>query len=166
MFAVSARHTNRGAKQFVEDRPIEVRRFLRRGRIMAQSERWHRENQEKAARQRRWQARVELARELAIAKREEAARLQLSLDDVHVPSCRAIGSEIIARVAAWHGFAYSDIVGPGRTATLVLARQDAMVAVDLALKARGTTLSLPALGRIFKRDHTTVLHSLRKRGVR
>lgn len=166
MFAASAIHTNKGAKQFVEDRPIEVRRFMRRGRLVAQSEQWHRENREKAERQRRWQAEVERARALAMAKREEAARHLLACAEAREPTAQALSRRIIAQVAAWHGLTYSDIIGPGRTAPLVLARQDAMVAVDLAVRARGTTLSLPALGRIFKRDHTTLLHSLRKRGVR
>ena len=56
------------------------------------------------------------------------------------------------------GFAIGDIMSRRRLAPIVAARQEAMWVVKIA-----TDWSLPRLGRFFNgRDHTTVLHSLRK----
>ncbi len=64
---------------------------------------------------------------------------------------------IIARVAENYGYLPSDITGDVRTALLVIARHKAMYAVH-----RITRRSLPWTGRVFDRDHTTVLHAIRK----
>ena len=68
---------------------------------------------------------------------------------------------ILATVARMHGMTVEDLKGPRRTARVVRARQDAMAAVWLNC----SKLSLPAIGRIMRRDHTTVLHALRQRGI-
>lgn len=78
-----------------------------------------------------------------------------------VPTPPTSSKEIIARVAAWHGYSYSDIVGISRLKPLIVARKDAIVAVKLAYPR----LSLSALGRIFRRDHTTILHHLQRAGL-
>lgn len=69
---------------------------------------------------------------------------------------------IIARVAAEHGFTIGDILGPRRSKPLIRARHLAMAEVS----ERRRDLSLLTLGRIFNRDHTTILHALRRLGLR
>jgi chromosomal replication initiator protein len=68
--------------------------------------------------------------------------------------------DIIAGIAAEYGFTVSEITGPSRTRDVVMVRQLAMVEV----RKRKPALSLPQIGRLFNRDHTTVLYALRKLG--
>lgn len=66
---------------------------------------------------------------------------------------------IIERVSAVFGIPYREIMGVSRTREVVAARQAAMYEVR---KLR-PDLSLPQIGKIFGgRDHTTVLHAVRK----
>jgi chromosomal replication initiation ATPase DnaA len=66
---------------------------------------------------------------------------------------------IISRIAEAHGFTLADILGPRRTAGLVVARHAAIAEVA----REHPRLSLPRIGMIFGgRDHTTILHALRK----
>lgn len=65
---------------------------------------------------------------------------------------------IIARVAASFGFTYADILGPRQLAPLVRARWAAIAAVREARP----DFSTPRLGRVFNRDHTSILHAFRK----
>lgn len=64
---------------------------------------------------------------------------------------------IVKRVAAAFGVTEKDLLGPSRLRTVRTARQ---VAMYLARTAGG--LSLPRVGAAFSRDHTTVLHAVRK----
>jgi chromosomal replication initiator protein len=64
---------------------------------------------------------------------------------------------IVARVAAAFGVSAKELFGPSRRRTVLLARQ---VAMALAREVDG--LSLPRIGAAFGRDHTTVLHAVRK----
>ena len=74
------------------------------------------------------------------------------------PSCAAI----IEFNARKHGLTVDDIKGNSRFRNVVAARYDAIV--DLHLKR--PDLSLPEMGRLIGgRDHTTILHALRKRGI-
>lgn len=77
------------------------------------------------------------------------------------PVPQASPEELIARVAAWHGLTAGDITGRSRLAAIALARRDAMAAVRYAWPG----LSLPALGRHFRRDHKTVMYGLRMVGA-
>lgn len=65
---------------------------------------------------------------------------------------------IIAEVALKHGFAVEDILGRSRVKGLIVARHEAIHEVA---KAR-PSMSLPQLGRIFNRDHSTILSALNK----
>lgn len=68
---------------------------------------------------------------------------------------------VMRAVADLHGVTVAQIKGEVRTARVVKPRQLAMVAVWME-----TRLSLPQIGRRFGgRDHTTILHGLRKYGV-
>jgi hypothetical protein len=69
---------------------------------------------------------------------------------------------IVNRVADECGVTADSIFGPGRTRALVAVRQRAVCEVATALAG---IWSLPKLARFFKRDHTTVLYSLRKNNI-
>lgn len=69
---------------------------------------------------------------------------------------------IIERVAELHRMTAGDILDQGRSRKYIEARFDAIAAVRLAYPEKST----PWLGRLFHRDHTSILHALEKRGVR
>jgi chromosomal replication initiator protein len=64
---------------------------------------------------------------------------------------------IVRRVATAFGVSAKDMLGPTRLRSVMVPRQVAML---LVRELCG--LSLPRIGAVFGRDHTTVLHSLRK----
>ena len=66
---------------------------------------------------------------------------------------------VLRDVARELGVAVGDVVGPRRSRRFVQIRG----AVMRELRAAG--LSLPEIGTVLHRDHTTVLHHLRKAGV-
>lgn len=81
------------------------------------------------------------------------------LKDMFRQSARRLtADQIISEVAGHYRVRVADIHGPRRSAGIVLPRQVAMYLVkDL------TSKSLPEIGRCFgNRDHTTVLHAMRK----
>lgn len=63
---------------------------------------------------------------------------------------------IIQICADRHGVNADGILADGRDAMTIIARHQAMW-----LAAKETSLSLAEIGRQFKRDHTTVIHSIR-----
>lgn len=65
--------------------------------------------------------------------------------------------EIQRFVADCYGISHADMLSHKRPASVILPRQVAMY-----LAKSLTSLSLPAIGRRFKRDHTTVLYAVRK----
>lgn len=69
--------------------------------------------------------------------------------------------QIIGAVSRICQVSHADIVGPRRTVYIVIPRQAAMVAVYIQCPH----LSLPQIGSVFRRDHTTVLHAIRKLGA-
>jgi chromosomal replication initiation ATPase DnaA len=50
-----------------------------------------------------------------------------------------------------------ELTSASRSADLVLKRHEAMYAIRY-----GTELSFPAIGRLFRRDHTTVMHGVER----
>ncbi|MBR1780257.1 MAG: chromosomal replication initiator protein DnaA, partial [Oscillospiraceae bacterium] len=64
---------------------------------------------------------------------------------------------IIDETGKCYGIDVSDILSTSRTKEITLARQVAMYVIRQLTK-----LSLPEIGKIFSRDHTTVIHSLEK----
>lgn len=64
---------------------------------------------------------------------------------------------ILSTTAQMFATTVEDLRGPSRTHEMVRARQAAMY-----LCRELTDLSLPRIGEIFERDHTTVMHALRK----
>lgn len=79
------------------------------------------------------------------------------IDLLFLPSARTI----IRLVSLRSGISVDDILGPRRNTAIVKARQQAMVLVYTHCQS----LSLLAIGRVFNKDHTTVLHTLKKCGV-
>lgn len=66
---------------------------------------------------------------------------------------------IIRAIARSHGVTWKEITSGCRIRHIVAARQTAMYEV----RTRRPDLSLPQIGRLFGgRDHTTVLHAIRK----
>lgn len=70
---------------------------------------------------------------------------------------KAKARQIVAETAERHGFTADEILGPGKKASLVKARWEAMALVRREFPA----WSLPQIGMFFNRDHTSVLHALR-----
>jgi chromosomal replication initiator protein len=62
---------------------------------------------------------------------------------------------ILARECARRGLSVSEITGPKRHREIAHPRQDIMRIIR-----DETDASLPQIGRLFNRDHTTVLHGI------
>lgn len=69
--------------------------------------------------------------------------------------------ELIKQVADKHGISVSDLKSESRNVHIVAIRHEAMALVY----EKRPDLSLPQIGKIFGRDHTTVLAAVRKMGV-
>lgn len=85
-----------------------------------------------------------------------------SLDAVSIAAAAGLtvrhrASRIIAEVAARHGLKVAVLLGRSRRAEAVLARHEAMYELR-----RQVGLSYPDIGCRMRRDHTTVLHGVRK----
>ena len=68
---------------------------------------------------------------------------------------------IVAEVAAKNDIGFHTLLSSNRTHKVAHARQEAMLRLR-----RETDLSLPQIGRIFKRDHSTVIHGIRRASQR
>lgn len=68
--------------------------------------------------------------------------------------------DIIADVAERTGISVTAILGRGRTRAVADARAQAMAEVRHRLH-----LSYPEIGRVFDRDHTTVIQAVRRIGL-
>ena len=69
---------------------------------------------------------------------------------------------VLDRIAAKYGLARADLFIPTHKHRIVHARQEAMA----ELYGDGTRFSLPALGRLFGRHHTSILYGIRKHRAR
>lgn len=67
-----------------------------------------------------------------------------------------VSARIIARFAVEHDITVADLKSKKRDHRISHLRQDLMLELR-----ENTELSLPQIGRLFGRDHTTVLHGLR-----
>lgn len=75
----------------------------------------------------------------------------------YLPMGHQTARDIIAEVASRHGMLARDILGVHRSKPVVLARQEAMWRVH----RDRPEISFPQLGRLFDRDHSTVIHGIR-----
>lgn len=69
---------------------------------------------------------------------------------------------IIDLIARMHGVKYAQVMSKSRNYAVTNARQAAMC----ALKEAYPVWSLPKVGGVFGRDHTTALHAMQRRGYR
>lgn len=91
---------------------------------------------------------------------EEITQLyKLVVDQDRSSNARVRG--IINLCASRHDVGSDDILGRAQCEALVKARQQAMW-----LAAKETSLSLTSLGKLFFRDHTTVIHAIRRENDR
>ncbi|OBQ68939.1 hypothetical protein EFV37_29315 [Mesorhizobium loti] len=97
------------------------------------------------------------------AVREEIALVAVPVADnvVRLVIPRTEAQTIIADIARKHGLKFADIIGKSRRRNVIEARFDAVAAV----KTARPSMSLNQLGRLFRRDHTSALAALRKRGL-
>lgn len=79
------------------------------------------------------------------------------VDDPSFPAWKRIALEVCAK----HEIKLSEMKSPQRNMSLVLARHEAFYRCKTE-----TEMSLPQIGRRFGRDHTTVLHGVRKHAAR
>jgi len=98
---------------------------------------------------------------LPAPSRPPMPRLGIRLELCPEPLPESPAREIIARVAAWHGLTFEDIIGKRHRLDWSTARRDAVAAVKMSKPH----LSLTQLALVFDRDHTTILHHLRKAGM-
>lgn len=71
--------------------------------------------------------------------------------------------EIVTRAAQQHGITVAELLGRSQELRIAHARQQAYAEL-YALRdpqTEGARYTLPAIGRIFGRDHSTVLHGVR-----
>ncbi len=76
--------------------------------------------------------------------------------DMHMP-CSA--RFLIKLASLRHGISVADIMSSKRTFLVSAARHEAM-----GLVYQHTQMSLPGIGSLFNRDHTTVLHGMKRAG--
>lgn len=73
---------------------------------------------------------------------------------------RAHIKSLIAKAAQDNGVSYEDIMSRARPQNICRARFDAIAAVASAYP----DMSFPRIGRIFQRDHSSIVHALMMRG--
>jgi chromosomal replication initiation ATPase DnaA len=86
---------------------------------------------------------------------------EIAIRQERADSPKAQVKRVIEAVCAKHEVPYHEVMGRKRFAEIVAARHEAIVAVAEAFP----WMSLPKLGRIFGRDHTSILHAMDKHGV-
>jgi hypothetical protein len=87
--------------------------------------------------------------------------MSAATENVPLTTPRDFTMAMIDEIAKAHGLTLREVLGTCRDQKHVRARREAIVAV---LKAR-PHLSYPQIGRIFRKDHTTVMHHLEKAGA-
>jgi chromosomal replication initiation ATPase DnaA len=155
MFLVAYQRTMAGAKMRLGPPAPKVRTIedIREERRLATLERNRREAMELLG------DREAKAKALAHARSEASRRYRDSMN-------RTPAADIIGMVAAWHDIPIEKLISPSRSIPVCAARIDAMVAVYVNCRIAGRPLTLTDMGRIFRRDHSTVHWSLQKAGLR
>jgi chromosomal replication initiation ATPase DnaA len=83
---------------------------------------------------------------------------------VRIPKPHA--RDLLEQVAFWHGVPVQLIYARRQDRKTSAARHDAVVAIALNCQIQGRPIYCAEIGRIIKRHHATILHSLEVRGVR
>lgn len=162
MFIAVSKHTTAGAKRIVPDTGIDLRPRRKRESVAEISRRWQEE--QKRAIERRARERAELERQLAEfeAKLRQAEAERAAILAQQYPPAKVV-MEHIARQA---GFTSRDLRGPSRNRKLCEVRFDAIAEVYERCRFAGKRYTVLELGRLFNRDHSSITHSLQKRGLR
>ncbi|PJR88747.1 hypothetical protein CN878_16760 [Ochrobactrum sp. 695/2009] len=134
--------------------PAFVKKVKEKRRIEAAKAMQLRLEQQKLEEER---ARQRALRKIETDRVEQLARLEAFLGSGETPTVR----QIIRYVALKHNLPEGVITGPCRNADVNVVRQKAICEAHL----RRPDISLPKLAREFKRDHTTIHHTLVKHGV-
>lgn len=92
-----------------------------------------------------------------LERRRRPARRRPTATQAHRPVADPASEEVIRLVAAAYGLEPGLLRGPSRARHVVDARHLAMY-----LLRESTGLSFPALGAVFGRDHTTVMHAVQR----
>lgn len=153
-----------------EWRPRLNPNFVKRAR-QTQARKKAEEDLRRSQEQREWAAKkIEWAKREA-RERDERTRLALRAEErlssllcgLGAPKARsAMGvADIIATVALKHGVTPAEIKGRSRKVEIVAARHEAMAET----RRLRPDLSYPLIGKLFGgRDHTTVIHAVKKMG--
>ncbi len=150
MFAVAYRQTMKNARpKFVESTVVVRTVAQMRAEKRIEAERLRRE------RSQIWAEKLERQRLAEIAKWNAANAVPGYVEPK--PEKKMPVQEIISNIAAVHGIPVEAIMSPRRDRQAVNARFDAIVAV----RNEHPHLSLTQMGKIFKRDHTSLIHALR-----
>lgn len=147
------------SRRFYGFNPAFVRQVWQKRR---EEERARNREQERDRINERRRRRREAQRQHRKAEAEEKARLEQLARPDEIPIPRVSVREIIQGVCDQTGLTPADILGEGRGKYTIAARHEAIRRV-LVLRR---DLSTPAIGRLFKRDHSTILHVARKMGVK
>lgn len=99
--------------------------------------------------------------QIRIASDKLALRCLNEIREYKADSPKAQIRKVIEEVCERHDVNYNDIMSKSRFAHIVAARHEAIVRVAAAFP----WMSLPKLGRVFGRDHTSIMHALDKFGV-
>jgi hypothetical protein len=158
MFVASYSNTMANARQIVDDEGFQ-RRTPRRDRLNALSLEWEARRKTKLEAEKK--AREQAAADIAKWKRKHR-RTRFEVKEARTPH-----GDMIARVAAWHGMTADQVQDTNqRSKPIVAARRDAIAAVWCNCLIEQRKPSLPAMGRAFNADHTSILAALRKCGLR
>lgn len=74
-----------------------------------------------------------------------------------LPDPQKIAAKIIRAAAVYSGIPIELVTGKRRSRRVIVARMSAIYVIR-----QSTDLSYPEIGRIFNRDHTTVMHSVKR----
>jgi chromosomal replication initiation ATPase DnaA len=159
MFAVCYERTMRNARpKFVESNVVVRTVAQMRAEKRIEAERLRREQS------RAWVARMEERHRAEMARQAVISEVPdyIPPEDFPIPAKGMRVAEIITSVAAVHGIPVEAIMSPRRDRRAVDARFDAIVAV----RNEHPHLSLTQLGRVFRKDHTSILHCLKVMAAR
>lgn len=171
----------------LDETPIFNSEFLARARQRQREEKRQREKEERA--RRRQEQEEAAARIRAAAKRRDdedrtrkvlgerqaqlaQRRFKMMIDELwqrsvenemreRLRGSREFARDIIAEVAERYNVPAAAITGESKTDEMVKIRDQAIAEVKL----RRPDMSHSAIGRVFNRHHTTILHALRKMGL-
>lgn len=109
-----------------------------------------------------WRAHERQRERLATTYRsEESMQPEPATPDViHIRTPRDDTEAILARIAAKYGLTRAELMAPSHKHRSARARQEAMA--ELYGDGSNPGRSLPALGRLFQKHHTTILYGIRE----